>query len=215
MVANNNRRNVKNNVNGLILAGGRARRMGGQDKGLILLDGKHMVEHCIARLLPQVGQIFISANKNIAQYGNYGFSVLEDTFGHFEGPLAGLLRAFEYSKDIPVLVVPCDAPFLSPALAIRLLQSYKETKASAVIPHDGNRLQPLFGLYAPDVVSSLTKYLASGQRKVETWITTLPYAVVDFSNEKESFMNINTESDLEVAQSILHPAMDEEAPHAE
>jgi molybdenum cofactor guanylyltransferase len=205
----------RSNVNGLILAGGRARRMGGQDKGLILLDGKQMIEHCIARLLPQVGQVFISANKNIEQYDRYGFSVLEDKFGHFEGPLAGLLRAFEYSKDTPVLVVPCDAPFLSTELARRLLESYEETKTSAVIPHDGDRLQPLFGLYAPDVVSSLTEYLTSGQRKVETWVTSLPHAVVDFSNEHESFMNINTESDLQAAQSILHPAMEEGARHAE
>ena len=190
-------------VTGLILAGGRASRMGGADKGLITVNGKCMIEHCIAKLRPQVEQIFISANRNIEQYGQYGFTVLEDHFGEFEGPLAGLLRALEMSKTNPVLVVPCDAPLVPSELANRLLEFYVEGKTTAVIPHDGARLQMLFGLYSPNAIASLTEYLASGQRKVETWVTSLDHIVVDFSNEKGNFMNINTESDLQTAQSIL------------
>lgn len=190
-------------ITGLILAGGRASRMGGVDKGLITVNGKCMIEHCIAKLRPQVGQIFISANRNTEQYGQYGFTVLEDNFGEFEGPLAGLLRALEISKTAPVLVVPCDAPLVPSDLANRLLEFYVEGETTAVIPHDGTRLQMLFGLYSQDVISSLTEYLASGQRKVEIWVTALDHIVVDFSNEKESFMNINTKSDLQTAQSIL------------
>ena len=204
MVANNIKADIETRVNGLILAGGRARRMDGQDKGLMLLNGKHMIEYCIAKLRPQVGQIVISANRNTEQYIRYGFPVLEDKFGEFEGPLAGLLRALLHSGDTPVLVVPCDAPFLSARLASRLLESYEKTKISVAIPHDGDRLQPLFGLYSPAMVASLREYLESGQRKVETWVTTLPHTIVDFSDESESFMNINTVSDLQAAQSILY-----------
>lgn len=185
------------------MAGGRASRMEGIDKGLIVINGKLLVEHCIAKLQPQVGQVFISANRNIEQYGQYGFSVLEDNFGEFEGPLAGLLRALENSKNTLVLVVPCDAPLLPSDLANRLLELYIEGETLAVIPHDGTRLQALFGLYSPETISSLTEYLASGQRKVETWVSSLPHIVVDFSNEHEKFMNINTESDLQAAQTIL------------
>jgi len=193
----------KNKITGLILAGGRARRMNGIDKGLINFNGKLLIEHCIAKLQPQVDQLLISANRNIEHYSRYGFTVLEDNFGDFEGPLAGLLRALEISKNNPVLVVPCDAPLLPAELANRLLESYVESETSAVIPHDGIRLQTLFGLYSRDAISSLTEYLASGQRKVENWASTLPHIVVDFSNDKEKFMNINTEYDLQTAQSIL------------
>ena len=193
----------KSKITGLILAGGRARRMGGVDKGLITLNEKCMIEHCITKLRPQVDQIFISANRNIEQYSQYGITVLEDNFGDYEGPLAGILRALEISKNEPVLVVPCDAPLLSSELVNRLLEPYVEDETTAVIPHDGIRLQTLFGLYSHDAISSLTDYLASGQRKVETWVSTLPHGVVDYSNEKESFMNINTDCDLQAAQSIL------------
>ncbi|MDT8383223.1 MAG: molybdenum cofactor guanylyltransferase MobA [Gammaproteobacteria bacterium] len=190
-------------LNGLILAGGRATRMGGIDKGLIPFAGNCLIEHAIARLRPQVARIFISANRNIEHYVRYGLPVLEDRFGHFAGPLAGLLRALEQADGMPVLVVPCDAPLFPTQLAARLREAYIEGATSAVIPHDGSRLQTLFGLYSPTVLSSLTDYLESGQRKVETWVNTLQPVIVDFSNESEVFMNINTETDLQTAQSLL------------
>ncbi len=191
-------------INGLILAGGSARRMGGQDKGLILLAGTRLIEHCITALLPQVGQLFISANRNITQYQKLTFPVLQDssTKGH-AGPLAGLQRALEASPAVPVLVAPCDAPLLPGQLAARLLKVYQENAYLAVIPHDGTRLQPLFGLFAPSSLASLNQYLASGQRKVETWVTSLPHKIVDFSDQSAHFLNINTTDDLRSAESLL------------
>lgn len=211
MAKDNHRVLINTKITGLILAGGRARRMGGIDKGLIPLCGKCMIEHCIGKLLPQVAQIFISANRNIERYDQYGFNVLEDNYGDYEGPLAGLLRALENTKNTAVLVVPCDAPLFPSDLANRLLEAYVEGKTFAVFPHDGSRLQTLFGLYAPDVISSLKEYLETGQRKVETWATSLPHATVDFSGEAEKFMNINTERDLQSAQSILENEQDDQA----
>jgi molybdenum cofactor guanylyltransferase len=203
MSKNNHRSIGKTRVTGLILAGGRARRMKGVDKGLIEINGKCMVENCIANLQPQVDQILISANRNIGQYRQYGFTVLQDDFADYQGPLVGLLRALKFSKNVPVLVVPCDAPLFPAALADRLLEHYTEGETLAVIPHDGTRLQTLFGLYSPSAVTSLSEYLESGQRKVESWVTALPHIVVDFSSEKEKFMNINTDDDLQSAKHAL------------
>lgn len=191
-------------VTGLILAGGRARRMGGIDKGLVELNGKNLVEHCIDAFSPQVDTLLISANRNIEKYTQLGFQVLKDKSDNFDGPLAGLLRALEMAKDNPVLVIPCDAPLLPSNLGRRLLDIYLENETHVVIPHDGDRLQTLFGLFPHSVISSLTEYLSSGQNKVETWVTSLPHTIVDFSNEKEKFMNINTEEDLRQVESLLN-----------
>jgi len=190
-------------VSGLILAGGQARRMNGQDKGLILLAGTSLIEHCINALSPQVSQLFISANHNIAQYQKFTFPVLQDAVQNHSGPLAGLQRALAASPDMPVLVVPCDAPLLPQQLADRLLRTYRENNYFAVIPHDGTRLQPLFTLFSPSSLESLNQYLATGQRKVETWVTSLPHSVVDFSDQSAHFININTEDDLRRAESFL------------
>ena len=190
-------------INGLILAGGRALRMGGQDKGLILLAGISLIERCINALSPQVNQLFISANRNIAQYQKLTFPVLQDSIDQYEGPLAGLQRALEASPDMPVLVLPCDAPLFPDQLVVRLLKAYQEDAYLAVIPHDGTRLQPLFGLFSPSSLASLNQYLAAGQRKVEAWVTSLPHKVVDFSDQSAHFLNINTDDDLRCAESFL------------
>lgn len=198
-----NKQQTSSELNGLILAGGRARRMDGQDKGLILLSGIRLIERCVTALSPQVHQIFISANRNIEQYQKFSVPVLEDSTKNYDGPLAGLQRALEMSPDKPVLVVPCDAPLLPTQLAARLLKAYHDNNDCTVIPHDGTRLQTLFGLFVPSTLESLNQYLASGQCKVESWVTSLPHAVVDFSDQAENFMNINTEDDLHRAESIL------------
>lgn len=198
-----NKHNPSTEVNGLILAGGRARRMGGQDKGLILLSGIRLIERSITTLSPQVYQIFISANRNITQYQQFSIPVLQDLSKNYDGPLAGLQRALEMSPDKPVLVVPCDAPLLPHQLATRLLTAYHDNDGCTVVPHDGTRLQTLFGLFTASTLASLNQYLASGQRKVERWVMSLPHTVVDFSDQAESFLNINTEEDLRRAESIL------------
>lgn len=206
-------------VTGLILAGGRAKRMGGQDKGLITLDNRSLIEHTLFRFSPQVDRLFIGANRNIDRYSQFEYVVLEDTLRVFEGPLAGLQRLFEFmsepmSKPLsklmpkemspsPVVLAPCDAPLLSHQLVVKLLDSYNDEKHLAVIPHDGDRIQPLFGLYSPRTFDSLNEYLESGHRKVLTWVETLSPQIVDFSNQAESFLNVNTFGDLKKAKERL------------
>ncbi|MEF9943800.1 MAG: NTP transferase domain-containing protein, partial [Burkholderiaceae bacterium] len=81
---------MNSTITGLILAGGQGRRMGGVDKGLQLLQGRAMVAHVIDRLRPQVGQILINANQNLARYAEFHCPVVSDAIGGFAGPLAGL-----------------------------------------------------------------------------------------------------------------------------
>ena len=78
-----------NQITGLILAGGRAQRMGGIDKGLIPFRGKALIESAIQALQDQVGEILINANRNISQYSSYGYPVIVDETPNFSGPLAG------------------------------------------------------------------------------------------------------------------------------
>ena len=59
-------------VTGVVLAGGMGRRMGGVDKGLVLLDGEPMVAHVLERLAPQVGALVINANQNLERYAAFG-----------------------------------------------------------------------------------------------------------------------------------------------
>ena len=77
-------------ITGIILAGGKSRRMGGVDKGLMDFLGKPMVAHVLQRLTPQVDEVFINANREPERYAVFGQPVVQDDIADFAGPLAGL-----------------------------------------------------------------------------------------------------------------------------
>lgn len=183
-------------VGGVILAGGQARRLGGMDKGLIELCGSTMIEHSIHTFAPQVQPLMISANRNLARYRAFGFEVIEDQFGSFEGPLAGLWRALEAARTPLLATLPCDAPLAPDDFVARLHRHFIPGRTLAAIAHDGERLQPLFGLFSREVLAGLADFLERGDRKVHDWVKSLDPVRVDFSDCVEAFRNVNTPEDL-------------------
>src|SRR4051794_24267998 len=99
-------------VTGLILAGGRGRRMGGVDKGLQVLRGKPMIAWVLARIAPQVDEVLINANQNLGEYRRFGPRVVPDGISGFAGPLAGLQAGLDAAEHLLVATCPCDSPFL-------------------------------------------------------------------------------------------------------
>ena len=180
-------------------------RMGGVDKGLISLQNKPLITHVIARLQPQVDEIIINANREIAQYEDFGFKVLQDENPEFLGPLAGMLLGLKHAKHDLVLSAPCDSPLLPLDLATRLLNSMLESRADiAVASSDGNT-HPVFCLMRKNVLPSLQAFLDASERKVSAWQKSLKYVEVDFSDCDEAFSNVNTPQDLANLEHKLSP----------
>jgi len=90
-------------ITGVILAGGRATRMGGADKGLQLLDGKPLWRHVADALSPQVTHLVISANRNLERWYESGYPVYSDSLSDFPGPLAGMLAVMQQTQSEWVL----------------------------------------------------------------------------------------------------------------
>lgn len=193
----------RSDITGIILAGGQARRMGGAEKGLIDLLGKPLIAHVIARLAPQVNDIIISANRDIAQYTSFGYPVIEDTLPGHAGPLAGVLSAMASAHTGYLLIVPCDAPLLPPDLAERLTVTLTREHAEACAAHDGERIQSLFTLLHRKLAASLADYLDDGHHKVEDWLRSHRLALADFSECPDAFININTHEDVEKAEELM------------
>jgi molybdopterin-guanine dinucleotide biosynthesis protein A len=191
------------NVTAVILAGGGGSRMQGSDKGLVELAGRPMIAHVIAAIQPQVHDIIISANRNLAQYRQLGLEVVSDEAASFEGPLAGLRRAMSVCTSPLLACVPCDAPLLPRDLVERLAAALHAQGTRAAVAHDGQRLQPLFGLFATNLLDNLDAYLQQGDRKTELWIKAIPAAVVDFSHEADAFRNINTPADISAMEAEM------------
>ena len=113
-------RDVKEFITGVILAGGRAQRMGGCDKGLIKLLGKPLVEYVIRALKPQVAEMIINANRNRERYAAYGYPIIADLMDGFYGPLAGMASAMQAARTPYIVTTPCDSPFVPSDLVKRL-----------------------------------------------------------------------------------------------
>ena len=190
----------------IILSGGRATRMNGVDKGLVLLQNKPLIQHVIARLKPQVDEIFINANRKIKQYEAFGLPVLQDENVEFIGPLAGFKLGLQHAKHDYVLTVPCDSPLLPLDLAHRLLNSLILTKSEVAVASSDGNTHPVFCLIKKSVLPSLTEYLASGERKVSTWQKSQQCVEVDFSDCADAFTNLNTFEDLKALELSLNKA---------
>lgn len=178
-------------VTGIVLAGGEGRRMDGQDKGWIEFKGQPLIQHVLARLQPQVASCIISANRNIERYQALGVPVVCDAEVYL-GPLAGIAHALTSIETDYGLVIPTDAPLLPIDLAERLWQVLP---AKLVICHDGERLQPLFGLYHRSLAPSIKAYLESGQRQLTRWCMAQNPEIVTIG-DTFSFTNLNTPEEL-------------------
>ena len=194
----------KKDITGIILAGGQARRMSGEDKGLINLNGRPMIEYAIELLAPQVGGLFINANRNLEDYRQYGFPIITDQMTGFCGPLAGMASALRLVKTEYMVTVPCDSPFLHANLVSRLATNLIENKAEISVAHNGKRLQPVFSLMKKNLHQSLQKYLISGERKIDRWYEQHRLAITDFSDVAETFDNFNTPEDIKDAEARLN-----------
>ena len=194
-------------VSGLILAGGRATRMGGEDKGLVPLDGTAMITHVIARLAPQVDQVAINANRHTTEYQALGYSVVADESPDFAGPLAGMLAGLAWCSSAYLQIVPCDGPLLASDLVMRLRTAIAD--ADVAVAHDGERLQPAHLLIAAHRYAHLRAYIADGGRKIDHWLAQLRYQTVDFSDRRAMFINVNTLSERDaMAAMIQNPELE-------
>ncbi|HQC81104.1 MAG TPA: molybdenum cofactor guanylyltransferase MobA [Accumulibacter sp.] len=184
-------------ITGVVLAGGRGRRMGGNDKGLRTLHGKPLAQWAIERLAPQVDELLINANRNRERYAAFGYPVVADRLSDFAGPLAGLHAALSAATRELVATVPCDAPFFPDDLVARLLARLTDDGAAVelAVARTPERAQPVFCLCRREVLPRLTAYLAGGGRKVAEWHATLKMVEVSF-DESAAFVNINTAEDL-------------------
>ena len=189
----------KKNITAVILAGGKGRRLEGQDKGLVLYKNKALIQHVIERIQLQVGTIVINANRNQKKYENYGYPVISDEMKDFQGPLSGFASAMKKVKTDYIITLPCDGPSLPLDLVSRMiakLNSYPDISNCIAVAHNGERIQPVHALIPVELIDSLEKFLANGDRKIDLWYKKHELVLVDFSDQPDAFFNINKKEQL-------------------
>ena len=183
----------REDITAVVLAGGRARRMGGKDKGLMEVAGRPMVAHTVDVLRAQAAEVIVNANRNADAYRSVtGCRVIADTLGGFAGPLAGMASALEASASRLLLTAPCDSPLVTGELGPRLHAALARDHAEIAVAHDGERMQPVFALLARDLAPDLLAFLGTGERKIDMWYATRHTVTADFSDALDTFLNVNT-----------------------
>jgi molybdopterin-guanine dinucleotide biosynthesis protein A len=198
-------------ITGVILAGGRGSRMGGVDKGLQNFNGVPLALHTQLRLSPQVGELLINANRNLAAYESFGVPVWPDaaSLGDFAGPLAGFLTGLERCETAFMMTVPCDTPLFPHDLVARLAAALEAEDAdiamAAAREEDGQlRAQPVFCLMHSELLESVVRFTHNGGRKIDAWTAQHKTVLVPFElpgDDPKAFVNANTLAELHQLES--------------
>lgn len=197
-------------VAGVLLAGGRATRMGGGDKSLHSLAGRPILAHVIERVRPQVSVLLLNANGDPARFQGFGLPVEGDVIEDFAGPLAGILTGLEWAgAHAPgcrwVASFPTDAPFLPEDLVRRMVAAVGAEDAHIGCAASGGRTHPVVALWPVGLAGDLRRAMTEdGMRKIDRWTARYRVAYVEYAAEPvDPFFNVNRPGDLERAERLL------------
>jgi molybdenum cofactor guanylyltransferase len=197
-----NRKLNRNEVLGVVLAGGLSRRMGGKDKALMVYDGQPLVLRAIDRLSPQVDRVVVSANRPLADVSARNIQLIPDCLPDHPGPLVGMLSAMDWAADhMPGIAWICsssvDTPFVPLDLVAQLADALP-TGTQAAIARSDERNHPTVGLFNVALRVPLRVFLEAGERKVGLWTGQIGAHAVSFdTSQGDPFFNVNTPEDLE------------------
>jgi molybdopterin-guanine dinucleotide biosynthesis protein A len=187
----------RDDITGLLLAGGRGARMGGADKGLLLLDGEPLALRVLRRLRPQVGSVLISANRNADTYRTWAPVVGDADAAAFAGPLAGIAAAMQAMRTGWLAVAPCDLPHLPADAYSRLAAALDGGAAAFAAP--SARSHSLVCLLHRSTLPSLDAALAGREARVSDWLRSVGARGLPFADEA-AFANLNSPAELAASQ---------------
>ena len=191
----------RSDITGLILCGGAGSRFDGRDKPLEEFDGSPIVARVRERLVPQVGHVVISCNRNFDAYARWGDPIVADETPD-RGPLEGILAGMNNAETSYLFACPGDAPFLPPGLVALLTTASCRDDAEIAVPHDGTQRQHLFMLIRRSLAPALREYLSAGGRSVHGFVDVRRVAVVEAAFEADAFVNVNRPADLQMAAEL-------------
>lgn len=172
-------------ITGVILAGGKSRRMG-TDKALLALNGKPFIQHVAEAFQSVFTDVVISANTT--EYEFLGLPVIGDVYTNC-GPLGGIHAALGLVRTPHIFTAPCDVPFLHSTTFETLLQ---EAEPGVIaVASAGGQLHPLVGVYPAGCRSALETFLVAGGRRVSDFLATMGFRTVRRDGWAETLGNIN------------------------
>ena len=198
----------RQSVAGLVLAGGEARRMGGEAKAFVPLAGRPMVDYVLQRITAQVHPCWLAVGQGDARFARYALPMFEDRDPQARGPLAGLQAGLEQlqAQGLSWLVLsPCDAPFLPLDLVERLLDDVQDGDR-VLLPALDDQPHPTFSAWHVETLEAVRTALATrGGAGLMAVLRSLPHREITWNDgsDPSPFFNVNTPAELASAERHL------------
>ncbi len=200
-------------INAVILAGGEASRMRGVDKPFAPLNGRPLIEHVLARLQGKVGQIVVSANKNLERFASYGLACVSDEEFPQQTPLLGIHSALQYftnargkdqGAESCLFCIPVDVPVFPASLIAELRDEAEQSENGVAYLQTRDQPQPLIAVWSLRSLPLLEKALQAGAWGALATLKALRARVLQYSPVNGiDFANINSPEDLQNLQDQL------------
>ena len=198
----------ENNIIAAILAGGKSRRFG-VDKSTTKLGDKTLIEHTVSKIEKKFSEILIISNNQEIKVDKKNVFVLKDCIQGQLGPLVGVLSAMKWvetnnKKYDWVATFPCDTPFFDISIIDEIKRFSKKNNKKLYFLKSGEKRHNVFGLWSIQLKDILEEDINNNFRKVEEWANKIGLETININNKKfDSFLNINTQEDLEEAKKNL------------
>ncbi|MGO9007723.1 MAG: molybdenum cofactor guanylyltransferase MobA [Beijerinckiaceae bacterium] len=194
---------------GILLAGGRATRMGGGDKSLMRIGGKPLLAHVLERLEPQCSTLILNANGEAGRFAAFGLPVFADDVPGFAGPLAGILAGLDfiaahYPETNWAISAATDTPFLPIDLVARLHAARRLAGTALACARSGAFVHSVIALWPVALRRDLRHALVVEDiRKADRFMSRHALAYADWGIEHfDPFFNVNTPGDVVEAERI-------------
>lgn len=187
---------IKNTITGIILAGGKSRRMG-REKPLIEINGKSLIQTSIDLLSPFCSEVIISANSDI--YNQFGKKVIKDEIANC-GPIGGIYSSIKHSSSKLNLILASDTPYIDAEIIEYLISNASDNRITAIVQPNGH-IEPLCAIYPSNITNNLENHIKSVNYKLINILHDLDFKplLIDETNDfftERSFKNLNTPEDL-------------------
>lgn len=195
-------------IGGVILAGGKASRMGFRDKALQSLHGKTLLAHVINRAKPQIASLVLSVNHNVPHYQKFGLPIVTDHVQSYAGPLLGIFSAMrwflesEQHRDIKYLACfAADVPEFPGHVVQALARAMPMQSSTATYICHLGQIQPLFSLWNLSLFDTVEAALTKGNYGPKLLFDPIAAIAVEIDEDSPgAFFNINRLEDLQAAR---------------
>jgi molybdopterin-guanine dinucleotide biosynthesis protein A len=189
-------------ITGVIQAGGKSVRMGGQPKALMELGGRRIIDRVVDVMARVTGDLLIVTNTP-ELYASIGLPTVPDAFPG-GGALGGIYSGLKAARGAAAFTVACDMPFLMVEVAQLVVD--RAAEADVVIPRTGGQLETLHASYAKTCLGPIEQRLRAGQLRITSFfedVRVIEIPEEDVARRRAAdvvFMNVNTPEELERAR---------------